>query len=221
MNMQRLPISLPVLPSPAVESNHAEVLRGLVYTHNRANANTAELHRTSVSVAALIDLLIEKGLVAPDELNERRKQLTEELKRDYVERGMAVAMQDFDVSKYEFKGGAEIDCENRLHLCKAACCRLPFALSKHDVQEGVVKWDLGQPYLNARDEDGYCVHLNKETSKCTVYNQRPIPCRGYDCRKDKRVWIDFENRIVNPSVADPNWPDCLDSRSTSEVREQA
>ena len=73
----------------------------------------------------------------------RRKQASERLRREYVERGMAVAMQEFGVSKYEFQGGAEIDCENRIHLCKAACCRLPFALSKQDVQEGVVKWDLG------------------------------------------------------------------------------
>jgi Fe-S-cluster containining protein len=219
--MQRLPISLPVLASPAVESNRAEIVRGLVYTHNRANANTAELHKTSVTVAALIDLLVEHGIVSGDELNERRKELAEELKQDYVSRGMAVAMQDFEVSKYEFKGGAEIDCENRLHLCKAACCRLPFALSKHDVQEGVVKWDLGQPYMNARDEDGYCAHLNKETSKCTVYSQRPIPCRGYDCRKDKRVWIDFENRVINPLVDTPDWPKCCGAQSQSPTPGQS
>jgi hypothetical protein len=33
-----------------------------------------------------------------------------------------------------------------------------------------------------------------------VRDQRPLPCRGYDCRKDKRVWLDFENRIVNPDL---------------------
>src|ERR1051325_2956135 len=210
MQMQRLPISLPVLPSPTVDPSRAEIVRGLVYTHNRANANTAELHKTSVTVAAVIDLLIDRGLIDAADLSARREQLAEELKRDYVSRGMAVAMQDFEVSKYEFKGGAEIDCESRLHLCKAACCRLPFALSKHDVQEGVVKWELGQPYLNARHDDGYCVHLGKDTCQCTVYNQRPIPCRGYDCRKDERVWIDFEKRIPNPSVDDPTWPHCLE-----------
>jgi hypothetical protein len=26
-------------------------------------------------------------------------------------------------------------------------------------------------------------------------------CRSYDCRTDKRIWIDFENRIPAP------WPD--------------
>ena len=215
MQMQRLPISLPVLPSPTVGSSRAEIVRGLVYTHNRANANTAELHKTSVTVAAVIDLLIDRGLIDAADLSARREQLAEELKRDYVSRGMAVAMQEFEVSKYEFKGGAEIDCESRLHLCKAACCRLPFALSKHDVQEGVVKWELGQPYMNARDEDGYCTHLDRTTHQCSVYNQRPIPCRGYDCRKDQRVWIDFEKRVVNPKVNDPDWPECSPTTTTA------
>jgi len=215
MQMQRLPISLPVLPSPKVDSSRAEIMRGLVYTHNRANANTAELHKTSVTVAAVIDLLIDCGLIDAADLSARREQLAEELKRDYVSRGMAVAMQDFEVSKYEFKGGAEIYCESRLHLCKAACCRLPFALSKHDVQEGVVKWELGQPYMNARDEDGYCTHLDRTTHQCSVYNQRPIPCRGYDCRKDQRVWIDFEKRVVNPKVNDPDWPECSPTTTTA------
>jgi hypothetical protein len=31
-----------------------------------------------------------------------------------------------------------------------------------------------------------------------VWQQRPIPCRGYDCRKDERIWLDFEKRIINP-----------------------
>ncbi len=151
----------------------------------------------------------------------RREQAAEQLRREYLERGMAVAMQEFDVSKYEFTGGAEIDCENRLHLCKAACCRLPFALSKQDVQEGIVKWDLGQPYLNARDADGYCAHLNKCSGHCTVYAQRPIPCRGYDCRKDERIWIDFEKKVVNPRVADPDWPECVETEALPIVREEA
>src|ERR1051326_2472576 len=133
MQMQRLPISLPVLPSSTVDSSRAEIVRGLVYTHNRANANTAELHKTSVTVAAVIDLLIDRGLIDAADLSARREQLAEELKRDYLSRGVVGAMKQFEESKYEFKGGAEKDCERRLPLCKAACCRLPFALSKHDV----------------------------------------------------------------------------------------
>ena len=171
--------------------------------------------------SALVELLVERGVVDGEAFQARREQAAEQLRREYLERGMAVAMQEFGVSKYEFKGGAEIDCENRLHLCKAACCRLPFALSKQDVQEGIVKWDLGQPYMNARDAEGYCTHLEKCSGRCTVYTQRPIPCRGYDCRKDERIWIDFEKKVVNPRVADPDWPEWLETEAPPIVREEA
>jgi hypothetical protein len=90
---------------------------------------------------------------------------------------------------------------------------LPFALSKQDVQEGIVKWDLGQPYINARDEQGYCAHLEEGACHCTVYAHRPIPCRGYDCRKDERIWLDFENHVVNPRVTDQDWPGCLNAET--------
>lgn len=165
----------------------AEVLRGLIYAHNRANTNTAAAHEANATLRALVELLVERGVIDGETFLARRDQASEQLRREYLERGMAVAMQEFGISKYEFQGGAEIDCENRLHLCKAACCRLPFALSKQDVQEGIVRWDLGQPYFNARDERGYCTHLEKGTCRCIIYHHRPIPCRGYDCRKDNRV----------------------------------
>jgi hypothetical protein len=147
-------------------------------------------------------------------LETRQQEAAERLRRQYLERGMAVAMQEFDVSKYAFQGGAEIDCEHRLPLCKAACCRLPLALSKEDVQEGIIRWDLGQPYIIAQDKDGYCVHMDRQTCRCTVYTQRPIPCRGYDCRKDKRIWLDFEKRVVNPQIDDPAWLNCRETGVT-------
>lgn len=127
---------------------------------------------------------------------------------------MAVAVQEFKISKYEFKVSAEIECKNHIHLCKAACCKLPFAFSKEDLQEGIVKWDFGQPYINARDKNGYCTHLKKSTYQCTVYEHRPIPCRGYDCRKDKRIWLDFESKVVDPRIDAPNWPDCLETKNS-------
>jgi hypothetical protein len=162
---------------------------------------------------ALVDLLIERNVIDRKTLQAQHDQAAEQLRREYLKRGMAVAMQEFGVSKYEFQGGAEIDCENRLHLCKAACCRLPFALSKQDVQEGIVQWDLGHPYLNARDERGYCTHLEKGACRCTIYHHRPIPCRGYDCRKDKRIWLDFKNKVVNPRSDEPDWPTCLEAEA--------
>ncbi len=141
----------------------SDVIRGLIYTHNRANANTAEVHQTSATLHALIELLVERRLLDRETLEARCQEESEQLRQQYITRGMAVAMQEFKVSKYNFAGGATIDCENRVHLCEAACCRLPLALSKEDVQEGMIRWDLGQPYLIARGKDGYCTHLERGT----------------------------------------------------------
>lgn len=99
------------------------------------------------------------------------------------------------------------------------CWHLSSAFSKQDVQEGVVKWDLGQSYMNMRDADGYCQHLDQCSGRCTVYAQRPIPCRGYDCRKDKRIWLDFEYCVIRPSIDNLDWPKCLEVKDAIAVRE--
>jgi hypothetical protein len=58
----------------------------------------------------------------------------------------------------------------------------------------------------AHEADGYCTHMDRGACGCTVYAQRPIPCRGYDCRNDRRIWLDFEQGQVNPAIHDPDWP---------------
>lgn len=198
------------------ELEGVDILRGLLYAHSRANSNTRELCRTAATVEALVELLADGGLLDQHAVEELRDSTERRLQSEYLRDGMGVAMQEFDMSKYEFDQGVEIDCENRLHLCKAACCKLPFALSAEDVNEGVIRWDLGSPYLVAHGEDGYCVHMDRCTHQCGVYEKRPIPCRGYDCRNDKRIWVDFEHRVINPRIDDPNWPACLseDARPT-------
>jgi Fe-S-cluster containining protein len=183
-----------------------ELLQGLLYTHTRANLNTIEAHRALSKVEALVELLVERGVLDGAEVDERRQAAEERLRLDFVEKGMAVAIQEHPTSKYEVENAVEIDCEARVHLCKAACCRLTFALSKEDVEESVVRWDLGRPYMIAQTSDRRCVHLDGATHACGVYGQRPVPCRTYDCRRDRRVWLDFEERIVNPRLDDPDWP---------------
>lgn len=90
-------------------------------------------------------------------------------------------------------------CDELLHLCKARCCTLSFALSTADLDEGVIRWDYGQPYLiRQRASDGYCVHCDPDSRTCTVHAQRPRVCRSYDCRNDIRIWIDFAARIPQP-----------------------
>ena len=176
-----------------------EVASGLRYAHFRADANTSKLLEVASFLYAAIDLLSQKGLLDLTELDQRKKAATSNLVEKFTDRGMGVAYQKPEIDKYTFDRGAKIDCEQRMPLCGAACCKLPFALSKQDVEEGVVRWDFSAPYMIARTPNGYCQHLDQEKKCCSVYEQRPVPCRGYDCREDKRIWLDFEKRAGQPS----------------------
>jgi Fe-S-cluster containining protein len=194
---------LPALQGSRVQSVdelRQEVATGLLYCHHRANANTTKTLDAAAFTYAVIDLLIEKGVLTEDELNERKRQVAKELVAQFNTAGMAVELQDSAIDKYRFEGSPPIDCENRVHLCKAACCRLRFPLSRQDLEEGVVKWELPRPYLIARRADGYCRHLEQGGCGCTIYEQRPLPCRAYDCRNDARIWADFEKRIVSDKL---------------------
>lgn len=111
-----------------------------------------------------------------------------------------VWIQHPPADKYAHVGQVEIDCESRLHLCGAACCRLHFPLSPQDLDEGIVAWDPERPYMIAHGHDGHCVHLDRTTRRCGVYDRRPLPCRAFDCRNDPRIWVDFEKRIPNPDL---------------------
>ena len=191
-----------------------QVADGLFYAHVRLSQGTNKTLEASSFLYALIELLGEKGLISIEELDERKKAVGERLSAQLKEKGLGVMLQETEEDKYTFKGEAKIDCENRISLCHATCCRLRFALSKLDIHEGIVRWNLGQPYLIAHGKDGYCTHIEEGTCRCTIRENRPLPCRGYDCRSDKRIWIDFENRIVNPNINRPDWPEC-------EIQQQA
>jgi Fe-S-cluster containining protein len=93
----------------------------------------------------------------------------------------------------------DVPCAELIALCHGRCCTLSFALSTADLDEGVIRWDYGQPYLiRQRASDGYCVHSDPDSRACTVHRFRPRVCRTYDCRRDPRVWIDYERRIAAP-----------------------
>ena len=192
-------------PDPHANALRDEVAEGLRYAHARANSNTAKTLEASSFLYALVELLSERGLIAIDELDQRKRDVMERLQVKFGMDGMGVVLQDPQPDKYAFAGSPPIDCETRIPLCKASCCRLPFALSKQDLEERVVRWDFSVPYMIKRGEDGYCTHLDRCTQACAIYQNRPVPCRGYDCRKDKRIWLDFANRIPNPAVDEPDW----------------
>jgi Fe-S-cluster containining protein len=184
----------------ALEELRDEIAGGLLYTHSRTNSNTSRVLEASSFLYALIELLKEKGILSIEELDERKTTVAERVTKRFLDKGMGVHLQEPEQDKYSVNGKVEIDCENRVYLCQAACCRMWFPLSKQDIEERVVKWDLRFPYIIAQDADHYCKHLERSTCRCSVYQHRPLPCRTFDCRKDKRIWLDFENKVVNPNL---------------------
>jgi Fe-S-cluster containining protein len=182
-----------------IEDQRNEVTEGLLYTHARINSNTAKTLEVSSFLYALIELLDEKGLLTIEELDERKKQVAERLVKKFVESGIGLLYQDPEEDKYEFEHEAFVDCGSRLNVCEAICCKLPFALSRQDVREGIIRWEFSRPYLIAHGVDGYCVHLDRNSYQCTVRNNRPVPCRGFGCQDDIRwkVWADYEKQLLN------------------------
>lgn len=185
-----------------VSEMYDQLCSGLSYTHTRINFNTTKTLESSSFLYALVELLNERGLLSIEELDERKKQVAERLVRKFKESGVGLMCQDPEYDKYTFKHEARVDCHSRLPICKAICCKFPFALSRQDVEEGIIRWDFGRPYLIAHDADGYCVHLDRKMYQCTVHENRPVPCRGFDCKDSEKwkVWVDYEKEIINQEL---------------------
>ncbi|MEZ4299173.1 MAG: hypothetical protein R3B70_29760 [Polyangiaceae bacterium] len=180
--------SSPRVPPEDVES----ALRFLHLVDVETKARVAEL---SATLNAVVETLVGLGHL-PIETYEKRKHLTvlRENERAKTEAGVTVANIP---DKYALADLPQIDCAARIPLCRARCCSFSFPLSVQDLDERIVRWTYGAPYKIAQREDGYCVH--NHNGQCGVYPNRPGVCRTYDCRTDKRVWLDFEKRIPAPS----------------------
>jgi Fe-S-cluster containining protein len=169
--------------------------RGGLFTHTALSNNADRLNDAEAFLYGLVDLLIEKGLLTPDELSAKAQAVRQELQEKGQAVGPGVALR---VDNPQANGApAQVNCAARLHICQAVCCKLGFALSAEEVESGLVKWDLGQPYFIRHEADGHCSHIDRETHQCGIYDNRPGVCRGYSCRNDERVWTDFDNMILN------------------------
>jgi Fe-S-cluster containining protein len=178
--------------------------QGLIYSHTRINDNTKRSLEASSFAYALIEILAEKGIITIEELDERKKGVAERLIERFTGSGLGLLFQNQEFDKYSFEQEADVDCQSCLDTCKAVCCKFPFALSRQDVDEGIIRWEFKKPYLIAHDSDGYCVHLDRETYHCSVHDHRPVPCRGFDCKNNDRwnVWHDDNQSHINPKLHD-------------------
>lgn len=134
----------------------------------------------------LIDTLILRG-----QLPKRFKQLAAKVRGEKTIVRLATFQDKYAVAS------ADVDCAERIPLCGARCCSFDVTLSAQDVREGKLPFQLDQPYMLPKAADGRCGCMDA-SGACTVYEHRPGTCRAYDCRRDARIWIDFDARIPQP-----------------------
>jgi len=133
---------------------------------------------------------------ADEYFTEEQKTYIKEMVEKLMEKRILVVYGDED----EKGVGVCFDDGGRRKQCKAVCCSFIFALTKSDVEKGIIQWNPKRPFFIARDDDGYCPHLDRKTLQCTIWEDRPERCRNYDCRSDKNVWEDWDKGILNKDV---------------------
>ena len=167
---------------------------GLRFLHTMGMQTKHDLYEAQSKLFALLEQLIAEGKIDAAALEERRQRIRE---REVGRLITMAVVQIADVEdKYAVESPQDLDCAAIMPICQARCCKLFFSLSLQDLEEGGVKWDYKNPYTIRHGENGACVHQDESSGFCTVYDKRPGICREYDCRKDKRIWKDFDQRIL-------------------------
>ena len=202
-------ISMEMIPASPTDGKAIVLLeqrlaRGLQFADMLGFTNRQDLQESRVLLHALAELLVSKGVLRLHEIEQRKKEIARYFaEKDGPPKVQLVVTED----KYEPQANTPVDCENRIHLCKARCCKLWFALSVQDLEERIVRWNYAEPYSIAQGSDGYCVHQEGAGShRCGVYENRPLICRTYSCKDDKRIWLDFEAHVINPDILRDDWP---------------
>jgi hypothetical protein len=173
---------------------YQEVEAALRRAESERSELAGEVRALQARLGQLVDLLVARGQLVEghkrllDKVGQAASGDTSQMRR--------VRLRQW-VDKYAV-ASAGIDCEKRIPLCKARCCAMSFELTEQDLDEGAVRWELLEPYVIRHEKDGYCTHLDRATSGCTIYDKRPAVCRSFDCREDRRIWLDFEQRIPAP-----------------------
>ena len=172
-----------------IAKSHLET--GLKFVHSQVAETRTDLLDIGSRVLALLEELVARGVIDLRTFDLSRERIFDvELKR--VENSATLTRYNTDNEKYKVEP-LNIPCDELYPICKAKCCSFTFYLSHEDMEEGIVSWDYGTPYLIRQKPDGSCIHFNN--GKCSIYENRPAVCRLFDCRQDKRIWSDFEKRV--------------------------
>jgi Fe-S-cluster containining protein len=178
-----------------------QVGRGSLFTHTALSRHSARINEIESFLFAIIDVLTNKGITPSDDL----KKAVEEVRKEMMDKGElsnpGLSIRVDDNLNTEF---IPVNCNERMHICKAVCCQLTFALSVEEIEVGKVRWDLGNPYMIRQEKNCYCTHINKENKRCDIYEHRPSVCKKYSCAADGRIWTNFEKMELNSEWINAN-----------------
>jgi hypothetical protein len=95
------------------------------------------------------------------------------------------------------KREVSLNCEEGRRLgCATFCCRLIVRLTPEERERGLP--GIG-PGMNCvpKNADGLCIHLDRETSLCRIWKERPRVCREYDCNHDELLTVVLESGFTS------------------------
>jgi Fe-S-cluster containining protein len=78
--------------------------------------------------------------------------------------------------------------------CQACCCQLPVrVLPGDEPPEHFLDQDRDGYLIMGKADDGWCLALDREQMRCSIYEQRPFVCRefamgGVDCVETRDEW---------------------------------
>jgi len=82
-----------------------------------------------------------------------------------------------------------VDCEVGRRLgCGTLCCQLFVPLSINELLRGLQPQSPLSTLLR-QEADGYCTYLDRASQRCTVWHDRPLVCRRYDCNADPKLQV--------------------------------
>lgn len=191
------PVHPPLVDHPQL---HVDGLRDAVRAGlQRVHADLAATQRWELEQAAivqsLLQILMSKGLVLAHELDPLYPQMYQALSAHRAAEpvGPKTSPAALDPTEPD-----DLDCASHHASCGAACCSsFNVFLTPEEAAAGRWAWDVSAPYRLLADAHGVCVYFDRERLGCSIWQDRPLSCRTFDCRSDGRVWDDYAARRLS------------------------
>lgn len=173
----------------------ARLQAGLRNMHFDVQRHAQIEFESAVIVQCLIQALMNKGVVSRPELDALLPQMSAGVEKV---RQMQITGPRMTVPPPDSSEPKDLDCSAHHATCDAACCTsFNVFLTEEEASSNKYLWDLAMPYRLLVDDSGRCVYFDADNLKCSIWRDRPVSCRNFDCRSDGRIWDDYPKRTLS------------------------